>query len=178
MASHSISFQLNGESHTANVSPRELLTDGLRDKASIKSVRFGCEEGGCGSCTIEMDGQTVKSCMIPAVRANGKSISTIEGSDLSEITREVQAAFASCHALQCGYCTSGMIMSAANLLKKNSGKTLTDDEIKNGIAGNICRCTGYNNIIHAIKVANGQAEPLAESETTINKGDSLSLIHI
>jgi len=172
VANQTISFQLNGESHTVNVTPRELLTDVLRDKASIKSVRFGCEEGACGSCTIELNGQTVKSCMIPAVRANGKSISTIEGSDLSEITKKVQTAFASCHALQCGYCTSGMIMSAANLLKKNSGQNLTDEEIKNGIAGNICRCTGYNNIIHAIKVANGQAEPLAESESTLGKSDN------
>jgi aerobic carbon-monoxide dehydrogenase large subunit len=169
---HVLSLTVNGKKITTSVSSRLLLTDLLRTAANQKSVRFGCEEGACGACTIEMNGKTVKSCLILAISADKKVITTVENHPNDKILEKVQEAFAGSHALQCGYCTSGMIMSATALIKTANGKPLTDDAVKEGIAGNICRCTGYTNIVHAIKVANLQASPLAKTESELRDSDS------
>jgi len=169
---HNISVTVNGIKIVKSVSSRMLLTDFLRIAANQKSVRFGCEEGACGACTIEINGKTIKSCLALAISANGKVITTVENHCNDKVLEKVQEAFVSSHALQCGYCTSGMIMSATALIKSANGKPLTEDAIKNGIAGNICRCTGYTNVVHAIKVANSQAIPLGRTELELGETDN------
>lgn len=164
-----IAVSVNGIKIVKSIPSRMLLTDFLRTIANKKSVRFGCEEGSCGACTVEIDGEIVKSCLVLAASVNGKVIKTVENYHNDKIIENIQEAFVGSHALQCGYCTSGMIMSAAALIKKSKGAPLSDDEIKTGISGNICRCTGYTNIIHAIKVANSQAKPLGKTELELKE---------
>ena len=157
-----ITLTVNGTKVSGEVEPRTLLVDFLRDVALTQGVRIACEEGACGACTVRLDGKTVKSCLVLAARADGATITTVEGLAQSRQLSALQEAFVSCHALQCGYCTAGMLMSAQALLDEKKGEQIEDDEIRHALSGNYCRCTGYNNIIHAVKVAAGQAEPLAK----------------
>jgi carbon-monoxide dehydrogenase large subunit len=153
---------VNGRVLTAEIEPRTLLIDVLRREGGLTGPRIGCEEGACGACTVKMNGVTVKSCLVLALEAEGATVDTVESLGTAENLSPLQAAFKDCHAVQCGYCAAGMLMSAEALLHRHVGKKLTDEMIRDGMMGNICRCTGYANIIHAIKVAAGQAESLSK----------------
>jgi aerobic carbon-monoxide dehydrogenase small subunit len=147
-----VRFELNGETFEREVDPRKLLVHFIRDDLDLTGTHIGCDTGNCGACTVLVDGEAVKSCMMLAVQANGTSIETVESlaadeGDLSPL----QQAFNKTHALQCGYCTPGMLMSATYLLRNNPEPT--EHEIRRAIQGNICRCTGYVNIVEAIKEA-------------------------
>lgn len=144
-----IDFIVNDKTYSIDVEPDMRLIDALRYKLGLTGVKEGCGEGECGACTIIMDGQAVNSCLVMAVQARGKKIITIEGLEKNGELDPLQKAFIENGAVQCGYCTPGMIMSAKALLLKNPNPT--EEEIREAIAGNICRCTGYNNIVKAIK---------------------------
>jgi len=144
-----IDFIVNDKTYSIDVEPDMRLIDVLRYKLGLTGVKEGCGEGECGACTIIMDGQAVNSCLVMAVQARGKRIITIEGLEKNGELDPLQKAFIENGAVQCGYCTPGMIMSAKALLLKNPNPT--EEEIREAIAGNICRCTGYNNIVKAIK---------------------------
>jgi len=145
---HTISFILNGKNETVSVNPWEFLIDVLRDKLNLTGTKKGCGIGECGSCTILLDGRPVNSCLTLAVSVDGKEVLTIEGL-AGEGIDPIQKAFIKNGAVQCGFCTPGMILSAKALL--DDKKNPTDEEIKRGISGNLCRCTGYQKIISAIR---------------------------
>jgi carbon-monoxide dehydrogenase large subunit len=156
-----VQIVVNGSSVAGDVEPRTLLIDFLRNNAQLSGPRIGCEEGACGACTVELDGQTIKSCLTLAVQADGGSITTIEGVAENDNLAKVQQAFIDCHAVQCGYCTSGMIMSARAFLDSVGSADFSDEDVRHALSGNYCRCTGYNNIIQAVKVAAGkEASPV------------------
>ena len=149
-----IAVEVNGTTYERDVEPRKLLIHLLRDDLDLTGSHIGCDTGNCGACSVIVDGVLVKSCMLLAVQADGTSIETVEGlSEDGELTR-LQQAFNEHHALQCGYCTPGMLMSATALLRESPRPS--DEEIARAIQGNICRCTGYWNIFKAIKAASGQ----------------------
>ena len=141
-------MDVNGERHERDVEARRLLVHFLRDDLDLTGTHVGCDTGNCGACTVIVDGLPVKSCMMLAVQADGSSVETVEGLAANGELHPLQQAFSSFHALQCGYCTPGMLMSAKHLLDHNSEPTET--EIRRSIQGNICRCTGYVNIVEAI----------------------------
>ena len=143
-----IAVDVNGERHERDVEARRLLVHFLRDDLDLTGTHVGCDTGNCGACTVIVDGLPVKSCMMLAVQADGSSVETVEGLASNGELHPLQQAFSSFHALQCGYCTPGMLMSAKHLLDHNSEPTET--EIRRSIQGNICRCTGYVNIVEAI----------------------------
>jgi carbon-monoxide dehydrogenase small subunit len=147
-----IALTVNGVEHEAEVEPRTLLVDFLRDDLGLTGTKVGCDTSVCGSCTIHLDGQAVKSCTVLAVQADGSEITTIEGLAPEGELHPLQEAFWERHALQCGFCTPGMIMTAVELLGAN-GDSLTDPEIRRGLEGNICRCTGYQHIVEAVHQA-------------------------
>ena len=146
-----ISLTVNGKHTTLTVEPRQLLVYALREQLGLTGTNVGCDTSTCGSCTVHLDGESVKSCTVLAVQADGREVTTIEGLARNGDLHPVQRAFREHHALQCGYCTPGMIMAAANLLSDNP--TPTDDEIRHGLEGNLCRCTGYHNIVEAVRAA-------------------------
>jgi len=146
-----IKVSVNGQSHEHEVEPRLLLVDYLRDMVGLKGTHFGCDTTSCGACTILVDGRSAKSCTFLAVQADGREILTIEGLARDGELHPIQEAFWTHHGLQCGFCTSGMVMAAYFLLAKNPNPSET--EIKHGIAGNLCRCTGYLPIVEAVKAA-------------------------
>ncbi len=145
-----ITIKVNGKAHTHDVEPRMLLVDFLRDLCGLTGTHMGCDTSQCGCCTVLLNNNAIKSCTHLAVQADNQDVLTIEGLGSSGL-HPVQKAFTECHALQCGFCTSGMIMSSVDLLAKNSNPT--DAEIAEGLSGNICRCTGYLNIIEAVRKA-------------------------
>jgi aerobic carbon-monoxide dehydrogenase small subunit len=146
--SATISVEVNGQVYERDVDARRLLVHFIRDDLELTGTHIGCDTGNCGACTIHLDGQAVKSCMLLAVQVEGSTIGTVEGlAGEGELT-PLQQSFSAHHALQCGYCTPGMLMSAAALLEANPRPT--EDEAKTAIQGNICRCTGYQNIVEAI----------------------------
>ena len=149
-----ISFKLNGETVSATVAARRLLVHFLRDDLGLRGPKIGCDTGHCGACTLSYNGKTIKSCMMLAVQADGAEITTAESLAVDGELNDLQQAFRKHHALQCGYCTSGILMSSEFLLERNAKPS--EDEIREGIRGNICRCTGYVNIVKAIKDASGQ----------------------
>ncbi len=146
-----ITLNVNGQSFTRDVEPRMLLVHFLRETLAMTGTKIGCDTSQCGACTIHLDGMAVKSCNLLAVQADGSSITTIEGLGSSSNLHPMQQAFWEKHGLQCGYCTPGMIMAASKLIEDNPNPT--DDEIRHGLEGNICRCTGYENIVKAVKSA-------------------------
>jgi carbon-monoxide dehydrogenase small subunit len=146
-----ISVTVNGFKHEAKVEPRTLLVYFLRDHLGLTGTHVGCDTSQCGACTIHLNGRAVKACTILAAQANGADIITIEGLARGDELHPVQEGFHEKHGLQCGFCTPGMIMSAAYLLQTNSKPT--DEEIKHALEGNLCRCTGYVNIIESIRWA-------------------------
>ena len=150
-----VAVTVNGETYARDVEPRKLLIHFLRDDLDLTGSHIGCDTGNCGACSVIVDGVLVKSCMLLAVQADGAKIETVEGiSENGELT-PLQQSFNEHHALQCGYCTPGMLMSATHLLETAKGP-LTREDIRRGIQGNICRCTGYEGIVNAIEaVARG-----------------------
>src|SRR5678815_2290495 len=148
---NAISLNVNGVSCTAEVEPRMLLVHYLRDVLNLTGTHVGCETSLCGACTVMLDGQAVKSCTIFAVQADGSSVTTIEGLATGGELHPVQEGFWERHGLQCGYCTPGMIMTAAQLLDRKADPSC--EEICHGLEGNLCRCTGYQHIIEAVQYA-------------------------
>jgi len=146
-----IALEVNGEHREADVEPRTLLVSMLREDLDLTGTHVGCETSQCGACTVHLDGHAVKSCTMLAVQADGSSVTTIEGLGQAGALHPVQQAFWDKHGLQCGFCTPGMIMAAADLVARNGDPT--DAEIRHAIAGNICRCTGYHNIVAAVRDA-------------------------
>ena len=146
-----ISLNINGNAHTLEVEDRALLADVLRDNLNLTGTHVGCDTSQCGCCTVLMNGDAVKSCTVLAMQANGAQITTIEGLANGANLHPIQVAFSNCHALQCGFCTPGMIMATAGLLANNPQPT--DAQIHEGLAGNLCRCTGYINIVESVKQA-------------------------
>ncbi|TML12771.1 MAG: (2Fe-2S)-binding protein [Actinobacteria bacterium] len=146
-----IAVDVNGESFEREVDARRLLIHFIRDDLDLTGSHIGCDTGNCGACSVLVDGALVKSCMMLAVQADGAKIETVEGLAQDGELNALQQSFSDHHALQCGYCTPGMLMSATALLRENGSPS--DEEIRRGIQGNICRCTGYVNIVEAIKAA-------------------------
>ena len=146
-----ITVDVNGDSFEREVDVRRLLIHFIRDDLDLTGSHIGCDTGNCGACSVLVDGVLVKSCMMLAVQADGAKIETVEGLAQDGELTMLQQAFSDHHALQCGYCTPGMLMSATALLRENGSPS--DEEIRRGIQGNICRCTGYVNIVEAIKAA-------------------------
>jgi aerobic-type carbon monoxide dehydrogenase small subunit (CoxS/CutS family) len=148
MAKEKIQFELNGQQVTLGVEPDELLIDVLRDHLGLKGTKAGCRAGECGSCSVILNGRVVTSCLVPAMKADGGKITTVEGLEKEGELHPLQKAFVENGAIQCGFCTPGMLLSAKNLLDENPHPTM--EEIKVAISGVLCRCTGYRKIIHAI----------------------------
>ncbi len=146
-----VEVTINGERHSHNVEPRLLLVHYLRDVVGLTGTHIGCETSLCGACTVMLNGQAVKSCTLLAVQANGAEITTIEGLAENGELHPVQEGFWECHGLQCGFCTPGMIIAAHQLLQRNSRPT--EAQIRRGIEGNLCRCTGYQHIVDAVQYA-------------------------
>jgi len=149
-----ITVEVNGTSYEREVESRRLLVHFIRDDLDLTGTHIGCDTGNCGACSVIVDGVLVKSCMMLAVQADGASVRTIEGLAPDGELTPLQEAFSAHHALQCGYCTPGMLVSATALLERNPRPS--DEEIRRALQGNICRCTGYWNIIKAVKAASGQ----------------------
>ena len=148
-----VKVTVNGETYERDVEPRKLLIHFLRDDLDLTGSHIGCDTGNCGACSVIVDGVLLKSCMMLAVQVDGAKIETVEGLARDGELNGLQHAFSDHHALQCGYCTPGMLMSATALLRANPRPS--EDEIRKGIQGNLCRCTGYVNIVEAIKAASG-----------------------
>ena len=146
-----ISVTVNGTQHTSDVEPRQLLVEYLRDTLNLTGTHVGCDTSGCGACTVILNGSAVKSCTIFAVQADGGEVTTVEGLASNGELHPVQEGFWEMHGLQCGFCTPGMIMSSVDLLAKNPNPS--EEEIRHGLAGNFCRCTGYHNIVRAVQYA-------------------------
>jgi len=146
-----IAVTVNGERHEADVEPRRLLAYFLREDLGLKGTNIGCDTSSCGACTVHLDGESVKSCTVLAVQADGCEVTTIEGLASGDGLNPLQQAFHEQHALQCGYCTPGFVMAAASLLKENPNPS--EEEIRHGLEGNLCRCTGYHNIVAAVQAA-------------------------
>ena len=145
-----IKVRVNGEAHTLDVDPRTLLVELLRDELRLTGTHIGCDTSQCGACVVHVDGLSVKSCAMLAVQADGADVTTIEGLAAADGSlHKMQAAFREHHALQCGFCTPGMVMSAIELVERNP-QGLSDQEIRAGLDGNLCRCTGYHNIVRAV----------------------------
>ncbi len=154
LAKQLVRVRINGQEYQREVEPRMLLVDFLRDELDLTGTHIGCDTGHCGACTVFLNGSTVKSCMMFTVQANGAEILTIEGLAHNGKLHPLQESFCENHALQCGYCTPGMILSGLFLLQRNPNPT--EDEVKRGIEGNLCRCTGYVNIVQAIKATSAK----------------------
>jgi aerobic carbon-monoxide dehydrogenase small subunit len=165
-----VQVTVNGESHESEVEPRLLLVHWLRDTLGLHGTHVGCDTSNCGCCTVHLNGEAVKSCTVLAVQADGAEVTTIEGLGEEGALHPLQEAFWEHHGLQCGYCTPGMIMAAADLLARDPDPS--EPEIREALGGNLCRCTGYQNIVKAVQAAAGQmrgapqAQP-AQEEVTV-----------
>jgi len=151
-----ITVEINGASHTADVEPRTLLVHFIRDTVGLTGTNIGCDTSSCGACTIHVNGEAVKSCTMLAVQADGQSLTTIEGLANGDELHPMQKAFMDNHALQCGYCTPGMVMASTSLLDEIPNPTET--QVRIGLEGNLCRCTGYHNIVKAVLSASGGSQ--------------------
>lgn len=146
-----VEITVNGAHHALECEDNTLLVEVLREQLGLTGTHVGCDTSQCGCCTVHLDGEAVKSCTVLAAQASGSNITTIEGMARGDVLHPVQQAFSACHGLQCGYCTPGMIMASADLLRRHPNPT--DEQIREGLAGNLCRCTGYVNIVAAVKTA-------------------------
>ena len=149
-----VSLEVNGTHYDREVEARTLLVHFIREDLGLTGTHVGCDTSNCGACTCHVDGEAVKSCTVLAAQVDGHEITTIEGMGTPNDLHPVQAAFWEHHGLQCGYCTPGMIMASADLLARNPSPS--DEEIREALAGNLCRCTGYHNIVKAVRAASGQ----------------------
>jgi aerobic carbon-monoxide dehydrogenase small subunit len=143
-----VTMKVNGTTQSHEVEPRTLLVHYLRDSCGLTGTNIGCDSSSCGACTVHLNGEAVKSCTVLAVQADGEEIKTIEGLADGETLHPMQQAFHECHALQCGYCTPGMVMAAVSLLDEVPNPT--ERQVREGLEGNLCRCTGYHNIVKAV----------------------------
>ena len=159
MVRMTVNLSVNGAPVAREVEPRLLLVHLLREELGLTGTHVGCDTSSCGACTVHLNGEAVKSCTVLAVQAEGMSVTTIEGLATDGELHPVQQAFHDRHALQCGYCTPGMIMAAADLLARNPDPS--EDEIRHGLEGNLCRCTGYQNIVEAVRAAAANGVPTA-----------------
>lgn len=148
MAQVAITLNVNGRNQTALAEPREILADVLRDRLGLTGTHLGCEHGVCGACTVLLDGEMVRSCLLFAVQVQGAEITTIEGLEENGELHPMQKAFSEYHGLQCGFCTPGMILAGIDLLKRNPDPTA--QEVRDDMGGNICRCTGYQKIVESV----------------------------
>jgi carbon-monoxide dehydrogenase small subunit len=148
---YTLNVDVNGKAHKDDVNPRVLLVDYIREKLGLTGTHVGCDTSSCGACTVHVDGKAVKSCTMFALQADGADITTIEGMCQNGELHPLQEGFKEEHGLQCGFCTPGMIMACADLLENNSNPS--EDEIRHGLEGNFCRCTGYHNIVKAVQHA-------------------------
>jgi carbon-monoxide dehydrogenase small subunit len=146
-----ITLTINGAPHAISVAPRKTLVDAIRDDCGRTGTHIGCEHGVCGACTIIIDGETVRSCLMFAVQADGCEIRTVEGLATGDTLHPLQASFIKHHALQCGFCTPGFLMLAAGAIERNPD--MSDDELVEVLSSNLCRCTGYENIVKAVRAA-------------------------
>jgi aerobic carbon-monoxide dehydrogenase small subunit len=146
-----IALTVNGSQHEADVEPRTLLAYFLREELGLTGTNVGCDTSSCGACTVLLDGESVKSCTVLAVQADGGDVTTVEGIAADDELHTVQQAFHEVHALQCGYCTPGFVMATISLLRENPDPS--EEEIRQGLEGNLCRCTGYHNIVRAVQAA-------------------------
>ena len=146
-----IALIVNGSHHEADVEPRQLLAYFLRNELGLTGTNVGCDTSSCGACTVLLDGESVKACTVFAVQADGSEVTTVEGIANSGELHPVQQAFHEAHALQCGYCTPGFVMATISLLQENPNPS--EEEIRLGLEGNLCRCTGYHNIVRAVQAA-------------------------
>jgi len=146
-----VAFTLNGQACRHEVEPRKTLVDVIREECGATGTHIGCEHGVCGACTILMDGEPVRACLLFAVQAEGKALRTVEGLEQDGVLHPLQRAFTEHHALQCGYCTPGFLMLAAGLLERDP--PLTDEDLVDALSSNLCRCTGYQNILRAVRAA-------------------------
>jgi carbon-monoxide dehydrogenase small subunit len=154
MSTVPITLTVNGRSRTVEVEPRTLLVHTLRDQLGLTGTHVGCDTSNCGACTCHVDGDSVKSCTLLSVQVDGSEITTIEGLADGETLHPMQEAFWNEHGLQCGYCTPGMIMRAVDLVQKHDGDgPISEEDVRNGLEGNLCRCTGYHNIVRAVQAA-------------------------
>jgi len=151
---------VNGVNHERSVEPRMLLADFLREELGLTGTHIGCEHGVCGACTILLDGDSVRSCLTLAVQADGCEVETVEGLGTVDHLSPLQEKFRQHHALQCGFCTPGMLMTIVDLLRKYP--LASDEEIREGLSGNVCRCTGYENIVRAVREARDEGVEAAE----------------
>ena len=169
-----VSMTVNGDQVSLDVEPRTLLVHYLRDHAGLTGTNIGCDTSSCGACTVHLDGEAVKSCTVLAVQADDREVTTIEGLADGDVLHPMQQAFHECHALQCGYCTPGMVMAAVSLLDEVPNPT--EDDVREGLEGNLCRCTGYHNIVRAVlPVAGGEetsrGSPLRSTTSGPNRPD-------
>jgi carbon-monoxide dehydrogenase small subunit len=146
-----ITVTVNGQRHAGEVEPRQLLVHFLRESLGLTGTHVGCDTSNCGACTVHLNGDAVKSCTVLAVQADGENVTTIEGMGSEDDLHPMQEAFWANHGLQCGYCTPGMIMAGADLIVRNPDPT--EEEVREALAGNLCRCTGYHNIVKAVLAA-------------------------
>jgi carbon-monoxide dehydrogenase small subunit len=151
---HKIEITVNGAVRTDDVEPRELLVYYLRERCGLTGTNVGCDTSSCGACTVLLDGESVKSCTLLAVQADGCEVTTVEGLASDGELHPIQRAFHEHHGLQCGYCTPGMMLAAVSLIRE--GDALDERSIREGLEGNICRCTGYHNIVKAVQAAAAQ----------------------
>jgi len=158
-----IVLTVNGRDYPMRVEPRRTLVDAIREDCGLTGTHIGCEHGVCGTCTVIVDGEAVRSCLMFAVQAHGKPIRTVEGLANGDALHPLQRAFIDNHGLQCGYCTPGFLMLAANVLEKNP--EIGEEELLDALSSNLCRCTGYQNIVKAVRAAaaqmRGEASPAA-----------------
>ncbi|MBC95672.1 carbon monoxide dehydrogenase [bacterium] len=144
-----VTLNINGVEQAHDVEPRTLLVQYIRESAGLTGTNIGCDTSSCGACTVHLNGESVKSCTVLAAQVDGMEITTIEGLAQADGTlHPMQQAFHECHALQCGYCTPGMVMACVSLVEEN--QNLTENEVREGLEGNLCRCTGYHNIVKAV----------------------------
>lgn len=143
-----VSVNINGQATTHDIEPRTLLVNHLRENCGLTGTHIGCDSSSCGACTVLVNGRSVKSCTVLAAQVDGDEVTTIEGLADGDQLHPMQEAFHSCHALQCGYCTPGMVMAAVSLASHND--SLTAHDVREGLEGNLCRCTGYQNIVKAV----------------------------
>ena len=143
-----ITIEVNGAPRSLEVQPNSLLVHTLREQFGLTGAHVGCDTSQCGACTVHLDGRAIKACAVLSVQADGHAVTTIEGIGTADALHPMQAAFRDCHALQCGFCTPGMILCALDLVR--SGAPLTNQEVRAGLEGNMCRCTGYHNIVQAV----------------------------
>ena len=156
MTTLDISLTVNGTAHELTVEPRTLLVHALRDELGYTGANIGCESGRCGACTVHLDGRAVKSCTLLAAQADERAVTTVEGLGADGEPHPIQEAFKEEHGLQCGYCTPGMLLASTDLIE--SEESLDEEAIREGIDGNLCRCTGYQNIVKAVGTAQSRME--------------------